>query len=252
MTNEFQLPTYSSEVVPDELPEGGVFTYTGEIVSIGFAPTPKWKVEALTKANAAVPEKMFVMIVNPLSVGYDTDKTSWLWEREGNYRVEWVKFLDVKGRIIGPNSPFGVIKEGFRALNYLIRNEEDCKVLRGKKFVFESRPRRYVEDPTAKPVLTDVPVEELPADYKYTGERRIFTRPNEPQSGATRVDPQANREATEKLVEALEGKAKNQFILAVAQVGLSSPYIDEAADGEALIERMKRAGMSWNGEVLTK
>jgi hypothetical protein len=251
LATEFKLDVnYTNEDIPDEL---GGFSYIGRLIAIGFANTPQSKVDAAASRGDVAPQRMFVLGWEPLDIEYDTNKESFLWEQQGNNRVNWVKYLDKTGKIISANSPFGDIKDAFRKLGYQLRNEADCAALRGKVFRVLAAHKKYI--PTAdKETYTDIPTEEMPAGYTFEGDRRVFKRGYEgAESAATRVDPLKEREDTQKLVEVLDGKAPHEFILSILKAGLNSPYLDEAVDdGTALISRMTKVGMQFNNGVLSK
>ena len=241
--------------IPDELPEGGQgFTGAYRVVKMGFFQTPGFKQAAAQSRGENPQDRMFMMALEPLDFSFDTDPTSWIYEQQGNLAVTWAKYRDKNGRDINPNSPFGDIKKFFRDLGYKIRTQEDCKTIEGKVFRFLTSSKSYAGE-GSKAVWTDKPIEEL-HDYIYTGplpkpiRKRGYAAGTE--SAATRIDPVQEQVDAQKLVAALEGKGRKQFLTALVAAGFDDPYIGEAAanDGEALIQRMTRYGMAWNGEAL--
>ena len=228
--------------VPENQPTGSGFTYPGQIVDFGFVETPEFK---KTGPYPVKHSTMFVFGIQPLSFEYDRNPDGWLYEQQENLRRRWDNYLSDKGDPISANSPFGIYKAAFQTLGYQIRNAADCEVLRGKKFMFREEEHKFGE----RQIRIDVPVSELPDDYEWTGGTKRVIRQGYDSPPTVSAEDEA--EDVEKLRAALEGKAPNEFILAVSTAGLGK-YVHEASAGQPLVDRMKRFGMDVvDGKLVT-
>lgn len=236
------------EDIPDQLPTGGYY-WAGQIVSIGFIATPDFKKESGEKYGHKVNDRMFMVAWNPLEFKFDTNPDSLTFQRQGTLSVDYLNYIDKNGNTIGPNSPFGYLKGAFDKLGYKLRNKVDADALVGKKFRVFTGPKKYVGD---SEVWTSIPTEELPADWTYTG------LPKEPrkrgyESATAAERPVDEGEAISKLLPTLSGKEPKEFVMAVINAGLESPWVDWAAtdNGERLILKMKANGMDFvNGKLV--
>lgn len=233
---------YVDEQVPETQPERA-FQFPGELIEFGFTETPKFKREGPFPVKQA---RMFVYGINPLSFGYDRNPEGWQYEQQENHRRTFMNYLDKNGNPINANSPYGIVKAAFAKLGYPFKTTADAQKLIGKKFLFEVQEISF--GPDSKPVPVDVPISELPTDYTWTGKHNV-TRIG--YDSAPTVDAEQEAADVEALRTALEGKAENEFILALAKAGLGA-YMTEASAGQPLINRMKRHGMDLvDGRLVT-
>ena len=245
------LVTTVDEEVADELQQAG-FSYFGELVACGFIPAPDFKKASGETYGHKVHDTMFIWAWKPLNFRYDTNPDSLTFERQGNYRVEYINYQDKNGNTIGPNSKFGIVKAALTKLGYKLRNKTDAQALIGKKFRVVSSPRKFFapEGQEAPDIWTDLPVEELPSDWTYTGVPQVRQRAYETATAAERVEDKS--EAIAKLVPALDGKEPKEFMMAIIGTGLESPWVDWAINGgQRLIQEMEAAGMEFsNGKLV--
>lgn len=224
---------YENDELPENQPASSGFKFPGVVQDLGFTPTPEFK---KTGPFPVKHQRMFVFGIDPLSFSYDRNPTDWRFEQQGNIRRFWMNYLNDKGEPINANSPFGFVKAAFQTLGYPIRNAADCEALRGRKFIFEAQEHKF----GGKPISFDVPVQELPADYTWTGTKKDPIRQGYDSAPTVSADEEAAD--VEKLRAALEGKSQNEFIMAISAAGLGK-YIHEASAGDTLVTRMKRHGM---------
>lgn len=238
---------YVNDEVPEELTESTGFVFPGEVVELGFVKTPAFKIASAERGNYKVQPRMFVYGIEPLSYEIDRNPESWQYEQQENLRRGWYNHLDKNGSPISAKSPFGVVKAAFKGLGYEIRNLSDCEAIVGHKFKFRATPIKFAGE-DSKEITVDVPIEELSANYKWEGVktvRRYF------YDDAPAVSEQQESVDADKLKTVLNGKSQSEFIMALAGAGLNA-YIDEAANGEALIKRMQRLGMQVvDGKLVT-
>lgn len=245
-----------NDEVPEELSAGaGGYTFVARVAKVGFFSTPQFKRDAAASRGDTAQDKMFMQALEPQDFRWDTAKDSYIYEQQGDLSVAWYNYRDKKGNFIQPNSPFGDIKAGYKELDHNIRNNEDCKAIEGRYFQFLCTPKEYVKG--QKPVWVDIPIRDLGTSYTYDGPIPIPTKKRGytgGESAATRVDAATEARDAEKLINTLSGVPKTQWLSALVGAGFDDPYLNEAAanDGEALVKRMSRYGMSLQGDALVK
>ena len=257
----------SDDQISEELPEqseGAGKFFVAKVLDLGFKKTPAWKGESFRRRGEVPPERMFVSVVDPLDFAYDTDPASYIYEQQGNYSVQVVKYRNKNGSEIQKNSPFGDLKAAYTELGYPIRDNEDCKKIIGKTFQFQLKPKLYVQPKNEKEnteewrrknsTWIEIPVREV-ENYSPPVPRPVEKRPKGGMTSAVdRIDPLAEAADSAKLIDALVGVPRKEWLSTLVVAGVGSPYMDWAAadNGQKLLDHMTRMGLTWNGEVLVK
>jgi hypothetical protein len=246
LTTAPQTPAFMDFEVPEQLPERSSEAVY-RVLAAGAQLPP-----ARMSAKSNNTHLHFHMVMDPLSFRYDSDLSLF----EDNFEQVWAPIYDRNGKLQGPDSNFGEIKEAFLAIGYPITNAASAQALVGKTFLFRNRKKtRTFKKADASGNTTEdsrdtwllLPVEEI-ANYEPSGVVPTVTRGKKAAVPSAANVPDNAAVALPILKQLLEGKREDEYFATIMGSGnpevSKAPYIVEAStDPKALTARLQAIGM---------